>query len=334
LKSTNSLLQRTRSLPSHAVGESGIRPTIEVAAQRLGPALSQQSRPVPVSEVKASAIKLVLVPSIQPEPARLGAIESHQARGMAESFGLDPERYDRTRPGYPQALIERIVAASPGPEVVDVGTGTGISARQFRAAGCRVLGVEVDARMAEFARRSGIEVEVAKFEDWEPAGRMFDAVVAGQTWHWIEPTAGAGKAAEVLRPAGRLAVFWNVFEPPSDLAAAIAEVYQRVLPDSPFARGASGGIAAYARQLSKAADGIHETGHFQGPERWELDWQRDYTRDEWLDQVPTSGGHSLFEPQRLHELLAGIGAAIDAVGGSFTMHYTAVAITAVRRNLD
>lgn len=33
------------------------------------------------------------------------------------------------------------------------------------AAGCRVLGVEVDARMADFARWRGIEVEVAKFEE-------------------------------------------------------------------------------------------------------------------------------------------------------------------------
>jgi hypothetical protein len=32
---------------------------------------------------------------------------------MAESFGTDAERYDRTRPRYPDALVERIVAASP-----------------------------------------------------------------------------------------------------------------------------------------------------------------------------------------------------------------------------
>jgi hypothetical protein len=37
-----------------------------------------------------------------------------------------------------------------------------------------------------------------------------------------------------------------------------------------------------------------------------------YTRDEWLKQVPTSGGHSQFPSDRLEELLAGIGAAIDS----------------------
>jgi hypothetical protein len=44
-----------------------------------------------------------------------------------------------------------------------------------------------------------------------------------------------------------------------------------------------------------------------------------------LDMVPTSGGHSKF-PQ----LLDSIGAAIDTAGGSFTMHYTAAAVTATR----
>ncbi len=72
--------------------------------------------------------------------------------------------------------MERIVAASPGLDVLDVGCGTGIAARQFQAAGCRVLGVDPDGRMADLARPSGIEVEVAKFEPWDPAGRGFAAV--------------------------------------------------------------------------------------------------------------------------------------------------------------
>src|SRR3984885_16106882 len=142
-------------------------------------------------------------PPSEPEPR-----ETHQIREMAESFGTNPERYDRARPRYPDALIERIVAASPGPRVLDVGCGTGIAARQFQAAGCRVLGVEPDARMAALARRFGVEAEVAKFEAWDSGGRAFDTVIAGQAWHWVDPVAGAVKAAQVLRPGGRLAVFW------------------------------------------------------------------------------------------------------------------------------
>lgn len=157
------------------------------------------------------------VPEEQPGPTK------HHARQAAESFGVDADRYDRTRPRYPGALVERIVAASPGPEVLDVGCGTGIVARQLQAAGCQVLGVEPDARMADFARRSGVEVEVATFEAWDADGRVFDAVVAGTAWHWVDPVAGAAKAAQVLRSGGLLAVFGHAFQlPPLPPIASMA----------------------------------------------------------------------------------------------------------------
>ncbi len=254
--------------------------------------------------------------------------EPHRARHIAESFGSDPERYDRTRPRYPQALVDRIVAASPGTDVLDVGIGTGVSAQRFLAGGCRVLGVEPDERMAEFARRLGFEVEVTKFEEWEAIERTFDALISGQAWHWVDPVVGAAKAAEVLRPGGLLAVFWNVSQPPPVLAEAFQAVYRQVLPGSPFFRAASPGIAAYSELLDIAADGIRAVAAFGELERWEFDWECSYTKDEWLDLVPTSGGHSNFAPGKLDELLAGIGAAIDAVGGRFTMGYVTVLLTA------
>jgi 2-polyprenyl-3-methyl-5-hydroxy-6-metoxy-1,4-benzoquinol methylase len=111
----------------------------------------------------------------------------HDPRQAAQSFGSAPERYDRARPRYPDVLIERIIAAAPGRLVLDVGVGTGIVARQFQAAGCQVLGIDPDARMAEFAQRSGVEVEVSRFEAWDGAGRKFDAVVCGESWHWLDP---------------------------------------------------------------------------------------------------------------------------------------------------
>jgi len=263
------------------------------------------------------------------DPGDPSANEPHRHRQVAESFGADAERYDRARPGYPAALVERIVAASPGPGVLDVGCGTGIAARQFQAAGCRVLGVDPDARMADLARQSGVEVAVAAFETWDPAGRAFDAVVAGQAWHWVEPVAGAAKAAQVLRPGGRLAVFWNAFQPPPGLGEAFAGVYRQVMPDSPNL-WAGPILDAYLMMCAKAADGMGQAGAFGRPEQWRFGWDRPYTRGEWLEQVPTFGGHAQLGRAMLEDLLAGIGAAIDAVGGSFTMRYTTVAVTTAR----
>ncbi len=55
--------------------------------------------------------------------------EPHRARQVAEGFGADAKRYDRARPPYPDALVARIVDTMPGPEVLDIGCGTGIEGR-------------------------------------------------------------------------------------------------------------------------------------------------------------------------------------------------------------
>jgi SAM-dependent methyltransferase len=235
-------------------------------------------------------------------------------------------------------MVDRIVAASPGPDVLDVGTGTGIAARQFQAAGCTVLGVEPDPRMAGFARRGGLPVEVATFEDWDPAGRTFDAVVAGTAWHWIDPFAGAAMAAEVLRPGGRLAPFWHVFEPPPAVAEALTTARRRVVPDSPMStppapdvRPGQTALDRYQPILTRAADGMRAVGGFTEPEQWRYGWERRSTRQAWLDLVPTFGGlASRLAPDDLAEVLDEVGAAIDAAGGEITVRYHTAVVTATR----
>jgi SAM-dependent methyltransferase len=265
-----------------------------------------------------------------PRPGRASpGPQPHQHRRIAESFGTDAGRYDRTRPAYPGALVEAIIAASPGPDVLDVGCGTGIEARQFQAAGCTVLGVEPDMRMAEFARRSGIEVEVATFEAWDSAGRRFDAVIAGTAWHWVDPVAGATKAAHVLRPGGLLAPFNHVFQAPPEVIDALDRACRRA--DSPVnLQPLKQALDTFQAQFGKIADGIRAAGGFSEPERWRFGWERTYTRDEWLDQLPTHGHLNLFPPDKLPMVLQEVGATIDAIGGTFTMVYNTVAVTATR----
>jgi SAM-dependent methyltransferase len=213
--------------------------------------------------------------------------------------------------------------------VLDVGCGTGIVARLFQAAGAEVLGVDPDERMAAQARPGGLEVEVARIEDWDPAGQTFDIAVAGQAWHWVDPVAGASAAGRALRPGGRLAVFWNSFRPPPGLGQAMTAAVQRVVPDAPLGGGLPG-PDGYARLADRAIGGMHEVKTFEKMETWFFDWERPYTRDEWLDAVPTFGGSNRMPAAQLNEVLAGIGAAIDGFGGRFTMGYTTVVATAVK----
>ncbi|SHN75511.1 Methyltransferase domain-containing protein [Cryptosporangium aurantiacum] len=239
---------------------------------------------------------------------------------------MDAARYDRTRPRYPDALVRRIAAA--GPDILDVGTGTGIVARQLRTAGATVLGVEPDERMAAFARDTGVPVEVTTFEAWDPGGRTFDAVVAGQTWHWVDPVAGAAKAAEVLRPGGRIVLFWHVFQVAPALAEASAAVLRRVAPELPFdPRALARPAAAYEPMLGPVVDALRRAG-FGEPERWDADEQRTYTKDEWLDQIPTQGMLTRLPADAVAEVIAEAGTAIDTLGGAAPVSSITVALAA------
>jgi hypothetical protein len=147
----------------------------------------------------------------------------------------------------------------------------------------------------------------------------------------VDPVAGAAKAARVLRPGGVLAPFSHVFQPPPEVIDAFVEAYRRVVPDSPFNLQASRQtLDAYQTFLTRVADAIRGVGGFGDPSQWRFDWTRDYTREEWLDQLPTTGGMTGLPPDKRAEVLASVGAAIDALGGGFTMRYATVAVTATR----
>ncbi len=130
-------------------------------------------------------------------------------RVRSRVFGELADEYDRARPTYPPELVDALTGRGVR-RVLDVGCGTGIAARLFLARGCEVLGVEPDARMAAVARRHGIEVDEATFETWRPRKAPYDLVISAQAWHWLDRTIGTERAASVLRPGGRLALFWNV----------------------------------------------------------------------------------------------------------------------------
>ena len=109
-------------------------------------------------------------------------------------------------------MVRDLLAGGPA-DILDVGCGTGKVARLLVGPGRRVLGVEPDRRMAAVARGHGIDIEVGTFETWDDAGRRFDLLTSGTAWHWVDPVAGAAKAAKVLRSGGGFAAFWNGTRP-------------------------------------------------------------------------------------------------------------------------
>ena len=250
----------------------------------------------------------------------------HDDRRRAESFGEAAEQYDRARPTYPAELIDCLLADSPQ-RVLDVGCGTGKAGRLFAARGCDVLGIEPDARMALVARGHGLSVEAATFEEWDPAGRSFDLVVSGQAWHWVDPTVGPLRAAAALRTGGRFAVFWNLGEHEAAVNQAFTDVYSGLGLDMRD----SVALGTYRRDGGAGTvSELAASGAFSGTEVRRYFWDQRFSRDEWLDQLPTHSDHRILPPEKLEAVLRGVGAAIDAMGGSILVRYDTMLVTALR----
>lgn len=242
----------------------------------------------------------------------------HDDRRRAESFGEDPESYDRERPSYPAGLVDELMSGSPR-RVLDVGSGTGKAGRLFAARGCAVLGVEIDPRMAAVARRRGLEVEVSSFESWDPAGRRFDLLVSGQAWHWVDPSRGAEVAAAVLEPGARAGLFWNHGAHDAVTEAALDEVYERLAPEIHEEALALG--HRHPERAAADAAAMAATGAFGPPQTTVYEWTQDYSRERWLELITTHSVHRVLDPDRRAELLAAIGEVVDRLGGSIRLDY-------------
>lgn len=232
----------------------------------------------------------------------------HAQRDRAESFGSVAESYDQFRPSYPDQLVEALVALHPA-AVLDIGCGTGKAARQLAARGLDVLGVEIDAEMAAVARRHGIDVEVASFEQWDARDRMFDLIVAGQAWHWIDPEIGAPKIVRLLRPGGNVCFFWNYEEPDDATEAAINDVYRRLAPQLLNPERA-------ADDDDSHADALRATGCFSSVRTEKVTRDETLPVDAWISRMSTYSNHVILGPARLTELQQAMRTALASPDGN------------------
>ncbi|MDH6707194.1 SAM-dependent methyltransferase [Kitasatospora sp. MAA19] len=235
------------------------------------------------------------------------------------------DAYDRSRPSYPDDIIDDILGDSADTlSVLDVGSGTGIASRQMAKRGAQVLGLDMSVGMSTVAERHGISTEVVPFETWDPAGREFDRVTCAQAWHWMDPFSSAAKAASVLRPGGRLCLFWSAGFPADDLADALADAYRRVLP--PGSPKLTLGYAV-SRSSDLPLDFSVVTGsprafqHMTEEPARSVPWSATYTRDQWLDELYTHTDHTALPAEVRQNLFDEIGSTIDRFGGAFDMTF-------------
>lgn len=114
-------------------------------------------------------------------------------------------------------------AGTARPAVVDMGSGTGLSARWAATWAASVVGIEPNDDMratAEARPVAGVSFRAAVAQcTGLPAG-CADVVTVVQAMHWMEPTATLREIARMLRPAGVVAVVDADWPPAAGVPAA------------------------------------------------------------------------------------------------------------------
>jgi SAM-dependent methyltransferase len=132
----------------------------------------------------------------------------------ARTFGGVADVYERTRPDYPGEAVRWMLGSTPAHalDVLELGAGTGKLTAPLLAQGHHVVASDPSAPMLQQlrARHRGTRVVQAAAERIPLASSSVDAVVVGQAFHWFDTGRALEEIARVLRPAGTLAVVWNL----------------------------------------------------------------------------------------------------------------------------
>jgi SAM-dependent methyltransferase len=244
-------------------------------------------------------------------------LEPHLDRARAESFGSYAEAYDRHRLPFPKGLVDDLVALAPK-RVLDAACGTGLVARALAARGLSVLGVELDPRMAEVARRYGVDVEVARFEEWRDAGRRFDLVTFGDAWHWIDPSKGIAKVASILDPAGMLVRFFKGYVLPPEALAKLEPIYRSIAP----------GLRVYGKWPDvEWVDPVASSPDFVMHPMKEYASDEVFATSQWTGYLSTASDHRRLAPEVLAKLLV---AVAEALGPEVAVRARTIALFAER----
>jgi SAM-dependent methyltransferase len=183
----------------------------------------------------------------------------------ARSFDRAADEYERTRPDYPDAVLE-FVPVDTDATVLDLGAGTGKLTRVLVRRYARVIAVEPLDGMRAILERVVPEAEAVRgrAEEIPLPDASIDAVFAGQAFHWFANETALGEIARVLRPGGVICLVWN--SPDESRPTPLPQPYvdyldelraeRSVLDETPFAEVIGRGPFGEVREAGVTHDHV------------------------------------------------------------------------------
>lgn len=179
--------------------------------------------------------------------------------------------YDKNRPGSPSVVTE-IISTLIGrtPEyVVDLGSGTGLSSFLWQNCAGKIIGIEPNDTVREYAIRKAqkFSIETVEFKDSIASDtkiqtEIADVVTCSQSFHWMEPVKTLTEIARILKSGGIFAAY-DYSWPPTihwELEAAYFD-FKKTFEKAVKNRGVNRGIKIWPKE--NRLKQIRDSGKFR-----------------------------------------------------------------------
>ncbi len=179
-------------------------------------------------------------------------------------WGKTSEEYAKYRPGPPESFYKTLVAEGIGlknQSVLDLGTGTGVLARQFAKQGSVVTGLDISEnqiKMAEaLAKKDSVNATfiVSDANQISLKDRSFDVVTANQCWLYFDKLKSIPEVKRLLKNGGIFSTSHFCWLPFQDKVAGKTE--ELILKHNPA--WTAGGYTGDIPELPKWAVGQFKT---------------------------------------------------------------------------
>lgn len=246
----------------------------------------------------------------------------------SRAFDQIAQLYDAARPSYPPQLVEDLVVIAQlatTAQILEVGTGTGKATLPFAQCGYSIQCLEPGSHLAAVAAENlcpypSVEIQTVTFEDWPLQAAAYDLVMSAQAFHWVDPAVGYLKAAQALKPMGRIALIWNLA---AETETAIAQQLDQI-----YRTYADWRLKPMAERLKERKQELIDSQCFSEPVVKRYAWSLRYTTQQYLDLVRTQSDYLIQTEKMQERLLEAIATAIENNGGSLIRPYVSVLLIA------